>query len=688
MTELEDFNLQFIADVQGDADALGLVTVEAFFEKIGDLLSEAGEIESANRAFHEGLYSRGPAQIDGYGGDPRENDGILSLILCDFTLDRDIRPLHKEHVQRLSQKLFRFLNASLDDQFREKLEETSPGFGIADLIKATWNNVEKIKLIIVTNADYRARTDAASFAVIDEKPITLSIWDIKRLKRFMEQGLVRADSVINFKDDFGGGIPVLKASGGNDALESYLAVIPGKQLAEIYDKWGPRLLEANVRSFLQVRGKVNKGIRDTIRDEPHMFFSYNNGLSATADSIEIVKTDSGYQLASVNNLQIVNGGQTTASLYAASKMLKEQIQQVFVQMKLTITPKECAEEVVPRISEYANSQNKVNAADFFANHPFHIRIEELSRRILAPSGTDSYRETKWFYERARGQFADERSRRTQTERKKFDAEYPRSQFFVKTDLAKYENTWACCPHIVSLGAQKNFSEFAKKIGKNWGADGTAFNEIWFKRLIAKAIIFRTAEKLISSAEWYEGGYRANIVTYAIAKLVNDAKSLCMVIDLDLIWKIQKIPEGLKTSLLLSGELAQRVITTPPEGIKNCSEWAKKTLCWQRLAESKLPSSDALMSVIISSDLADENVREVKADNALDNAINVEVEVFKLGAKFWGDAKNWAKERGMLTPRENSVIEICAAIPRKMPSSKQCGIAFEALKKLQSEGFYM
>ncbi|EGQ8096583.1 AIPR family protein [Vibrio cholerae] len=687
MTELADFNLQFIADIQGDADALGLVTVEAFFEKIGDLLSEAGEIESANRAFHEGLYSRGPTQIDGYGGDPRENEGILSLILCDFTLDKDIRSLHKDHVQRLSQKLFRFLNASLDDQFREKLEETSPGFGVADLINATWNSVEKVKLIIATNGDYRARADATSFDVIDDKPVTLSVWDIKRIKRFMEQGLARADSVINFKDDFGGGIPILKASGGRDALDSYLAVIPGKQLAEIYDKWGPRLLEANVRSFLQVRGKVNKGIRDTIRDEPHMFFSYNNGLSATADSIEIDKTDSGYQLVSVNNFQIVNGGQTTASLYAASKALKEQIQQVFVQMKLTITPKECAENVVPRVSEYANSQNKVNAADFFANHPFHIRIEELSRRILAPSGTDSYRETKWFYERARGQFADERSRRTQTERKKFDSEYPRSQFFVKTDLAKYENTWACLPHIVSLGAQKNFSEFAKKIGKIWGAEGTAFNEIWFKRLIAKAIIFRTTEKLVSNADWYEGGYRANIVTYAIAKLVNDAKSLGMVIDLDLIWKIQSVPEDLKASILLSGELAQKVITTPPEGIKNYSEWAKKPLCWQRLAESKLPLSDGFKRVIISSEFADENVREVKAENALDNSINVEVEVYKLGAKFWGDAKNWAKERGMLTPRENSIIEICAAIPRKMPSSKQCGIAFEALKKLQAEGFH-
>ncbi|TNZ02313.1 AIPR family protein [Vibrio parahaemolyticus] len=688
MTELEDFNVQFIADVQGDADALGLVTVEAFFEKVGDLLTESGEIESANRAFYEGFYSRGPAQIDGYGGDPRENEGILSLILCDFTLDKGIRLLHKEHVQRLSQKLFRFLNASLDDRFRETLEETSPGFGVADLIKATWNSVEKVKLIIATNGDYRARTDATSFGVIDERPITLSIWDIKRLQRFMEQGLVRADSVINFKDDFGGGIPLLKASGGSNALESYLAVIPGKQLAEIYDKWGPRLLESNVRSFLQARGKVNKGIRDTIRDEPHMFFSYNNGLSATADSLEVDQTSSGYQLISVNNLQIVNGGQTTASLFAASKMLKEQIQQVFVQMKLTITPKEFAEEVVPRISEYANSQNKVNASDFFANHPFHIRIEELSRRILAPSGTDSYRETKWFYERARGQFADERSRRTQTERKKFDAEYPRGQFFVKTDLAKYENTWACLPHVVSLGAQKNFSEFAKAIGKNWGAEGTAFNDIWFKRLIAKAIIFRTTEKLVSNAEWYEGGYRANIVTYSIAKLVNDAKSLGMVIDLDLIWKIQSVPEDLKASILLSGELAQKVITTPPEGIKNYSEWAKKPLCWQRFVESKLPLSNSFKRVIISSELADENVREVKVENALDNSINVEVEVYNLGAKFWESAKNWARERGMLTPRENSIIEICSVIPRKMPSSKQCEIAIEALKKLQAEGFHV
>ena len=419
MTDLGEFHHQLIADIQGDADVLGLVTVEAFFEKVGELLTEAGELDGADRAHYEGFISGYPGRIDGYGGDPRDGDGILSLVLCDFSITDDVRLIYKENLQALLNRLYRFLQASLKREFREKLEETSAGFGVADLIATTWKDTEKIKLIIASNADSRTQSDAAKVKGLDGKPVTLSVWDLKRLKQFMEQGQVRANLVIDFEKDFNGAIPLLPASGGDASLESYLAVIPGKQLATIYDKWGPRLLEANVRSFLQARGKVNRGIRDTVSDEPHMFFSYNNGLSATADAIDLKQTDTGLHLVRASNLQIVNGGQTTASLHAARKTFAEQLEQVHVQMKLTIVPCEQSELVVPRISEYANSQNKVNAADFFANHPFHIRIEELSRRILAPAGQSRYRETKWFYERARGQYADEKGRRTPAERKKF-----------------------------------------------------------------------------------------------------------------------------------------------------------------------------------------------------------------------------------------------------------------------------
>jgi len=685
MSDLEEFHHELIADIQGDADVLGLVTVEAFFEKVGDLLTEAGELDGANRAYFEGGGASNPMRIDGYGGDPRDGDGVLSLVLCDFELSDEVRVQNKDQIQRLLQRLYRFVVSSLKPDFREQLEETSAGFGVADLIATTWKDVEKVKLIIVTNADFRARADAANVKDLDGRPVTLSVWDLKRLKQYMEQGQARANLIIDFEKDFGGSVPLLAASGSDSALESYLAVIPGKQLAAIYDKWGPRLLEANVRSFLQARGKVNQGIRNTIRDEPHMFFSYNNGLSATADAIEMEQTDIGLQLVRADNLQIVNGGQTTASLHAARKAFAEQLERVHVQMKLTIVPREQSELVVPRISEYANSQNKVNAADFFANHPFHIRTEELSRKVLA-RGEDGYRDTKWFYERARGQYADERGRRTIAERKRFDAEFPRSQFLTKTDLAKFENTWACLPHIVSLGAQKNFAEFAKHIGKRWGTEGAAFDELWFRRMIAKTIIFRATEKLVSGAEWYEGGYRANIVTYAIAKLVHDAEEREMVVDLDAVWRYQDVSPDLKAALLVAAAEAQDVITHPPEGVRNFSEWAKKQACWKGLEDRELIYPEEFDRVLISPDLANERAREARADKAVETSVEAELEVHRLGAAFWAEARNWARERGLLSPRENGVLETCAAIPSKMPKDWQCVIAIGALKKLQDEGF--
>ena len=316
------------------------------------MLTEAGELDEAHRAYFEGGAINRPIQIDGYGGDPRDNAGLMNLILCDLDLGSEVRVQNKGDIKRLLQRLYRFAESSLKDEFRNEMEETSPGFGVADLISTTWKNIEKLKLIIVTNGDFRARADAATVNDLNGRPVTLSVWDIKRLKQYMEQGQSRANLIIDFEQDFGGGIPILKASGGSNSLESYLAVIPGSQLSAIYEKWGPRL-EANVRSFLQARGKVNKGIRDTIRDEPNMFFPYNNGLSVTADAIELEQKDLGFQLLRADNLQIVNGGQTTASLHAARKENMAELEEVFVQMKITIVPKENQKQWCPA---YQNTQ--------------------------------------------------------------------------------------------------------------------------------------------------------------------------------------------------------------------------------------------------------------------------------------------------------------------------------------------
>ncbi|WP_397472439.1 AIPR family protein [Rheinheimera sp.] len=686
MSELIEFHRDLIADIQGDADVQGLITTEAFFEKVTDLLTETGEIDEANRAYYEGAIGKSVIKVDGYGGDPAENANILTLILCDFAITSEVRAINKADVENFQRRLYRFLEASLDANFRNSLEESSNGFSLAQLISVRWQNIEKIKFIIATNASFNARSDAEPLEPLDNKSISLSVWDLKRLKQFVEQGQARADLVINFADDFGGSVPVLRASTGSDTLESYLAVIPGWQLANIYEKWGPRLLEANVRSFLQARGKVNKGIRDTIRDEPHMFFAYNNGLSATADSIELEKTEHGFVLSNATNLQIVNGGQTTASLHAARKLFEQQLENVYVQMKLTIVPNLLTEQVVPRISEYANSQNKVNAADFFSNHPFHVKVEELSRKLLAPAGELGYRETKWFYERARGQYADERARRTIAERKKFDAEFPKNQFFTKTDLAKIENTFSCLPHIVSLGAQKNFTEFAKNIGKTWGSNGDSFDELWFKRLIARIILFRAMEKLVSNADWYQGGYRANIVTFGLAKVVYDLNRLDKVIDFDLIWKNQTLPVQLNLALLEAGEIAQEVITSPPKGIQNASEWAKKEICWKWIAEKTADYMAKPDKISISKEMAISRVKDAKRSAELDQSVNAEIEVFKLGSELWRSALVWGISKDLLSPKERGILETCTAIPRKIPTDKQCAIALATLNKLKETGF--
>ena len=308
---------------------------------------------------------------------------------------------------------------------------------------------------------------------------------------------------VDLVNDFGGSLPVLPARQFEGDHESYLAVVPGQVLSEIYDRWGARLLEQNVRVFLQARSKVNRGIRDTLVHEPDMFFAYNNGITATAEDVEISNDGGSLMLCGLRNFQIVNGGQTTASIHAAMRK-KVDISQTFIQMKLSVVNADRAVKLVPKISECANSQNRVVASDFFANHPFHVRVEGFSRRIYAPSPDGTFSQSKWFYERARGQFADARGYLTTAQRRKFDIEFPRRQRFNKTDLAKFLNVWEGRPHEVSLGAQKNFAAFARRIGQAWKKRPDDFSEAWYREAIAKAIVFRATERIVSAQPMVSG----------------------------------------------------------------------------------------------------------------------------------------------------------------------------------------
>ena len=682
---MSEFHRELLADVQGSADAMGQITAEAFLEKAGDILDEAGELNSLDLCYHQGKFERKTVQIDAYSWDATEDEGVFSLIICDFIQSEEPQPISGPEINRLLMRLVDFTKAARSRDYRESLEETSCAFVLSDLLVRVWKKISKIKLILVTNRVNKAKKDADPVGRIGGIPVTSNVWDLSRIERFVSSGQTREDLVIDFAEDFGEPIPVLKASFEGAPLDSYIAVIPGTQLAAIYDRWEARLLEANVRSFLQARNKVNRGIRDTIAKQPAMFFSYNNGLTATAESVEIADMGDGLLLMSAENFQIVNGGQTTASIHAARKLAPEQLQQVFVQMKLTVVPADQSEDLVPRISEYANSQNKVNAADFFANHPFHIRMQEFSRRMLSPAGEGQYRETKWFYERARGQFADERARRSLSERKRFDAEFPRSQFFTKTDLAKFENSYRGLPHVVSLGAQKNFAELAKAIGAEWTRNEAEFDEVWFRRLIAKAIIFRAIEKLVPAQTWYEGGYRANIVTYAMAKLVHDAEAKGKVLDLDQVWRLQRLPAALEKAALAAAEAANRIITAPPAGVRNISEWAKKQACWASLQKEAVSYDGDFADALLDPEDARAAKRSERRERKEASGAEALAEVVRQGGEYWSHLLAFGLSIRKLSPKEIGILQVCAKIPAQIPSEKQCVIALGIADRL--EQFY-
>lgn len=685
MTDLDEYHQDLMADIRREADASGIMMVEAFFERMAERLTEAGELEVADRAYYQSGDGSQKLRVDGFAGDPRESDGVLGLVVCDFVDSDEVQTFGKSDVPPILNPLIRFLKKARTEEFRDSLSEVNPAFQVSDLIIATWSQVTKVKLILVSNRRYIGRDDTVKLAGPGDVPITWSVWDLARFERFDRSGQAREDIVIDFSNDFGAPLPALKASQSGAGLESYLLIAPGEQLAAIYDLWGARLLEANVRSFLQARAKTNKGIQRTIKDEPELFFPYNNGLSATAEEVTSVRTDNGLAISSIRNLQIVNGAQTTGSIHASLKSAKEQLSRVFVQMKLTVVPPDRSEAIVPKISEYANTQNKVNAADFFSNHPFHIRIEQFSRKVIFAAREGVRHDSKWFYERSRGQFINARSRLTPAQQKKFDLEFPKAQLFNKTDLAKFEFSTTERPHIVSRGAQKNFAEFAKEIGEAWSKNEARFDELWYRRLISKAIIFRKLEAEVPKQAWYEGGYRANIVTYAMAKVFHDANGEKEVLDLDAIARRQAVPDPLIRALLIAAAAAHDVITHPVSGMRNMSEWAKQQACWNALERRDLNYGPQFNSCLTLKETSRASERDERKKKREIDGISAQLEVVKRGPDFWREVLERGMAERKLSPKDEQILNICAAMPRQLPSELQSKHAVSVLDRMKEEG---
>lgn len=685
---LGDFLHDFRQDVLADAEANEDFLEAEFAQNVADELVDSGAVEG-----FEACHYKAPAvgmRVDGYYFN--QDDADLSLFIVDFSNREEITSLTPSEVQTIFKRVEKFFTASADKKLFNSLEETSPGYGLSRQIADSRQNFAKVNFFLLSERQLSERLQSLDDKPHDHWTFTYHVWDISRLYRLKSSKGEREELEIDFVETTGKGLPCLPAHLETSAYESYLLVMPAKTLAGLYGQYGSRLLEQNVRSFLQARGNVNKGIRATILNDPEMFFAYNNGITATAKEVKTVNQDGSIFITAVKDLQIVNGGQTTASLFHTQRKDRASLDNIFVQVKLSVVKdEEKSEEVVPKISEYANTQNKVNAADFFSNHPFHVRMEDFSRRLWAPAFQGAQRETKWFYERARGQYADAQSKLSPAEQKKFKVQHPKPQMFTKTDLAKFENVWDEKPRFVNLGAQKNFAQYATRIGKEWDKKQDKFNELYFKRVVARAIIFRATEKIISAQDWYNGGYRANAVAYTLALLSAYCKNKGQSPDFQKIWDRQKLSEALVTAIENVAEIVYSDITSPPPGISNVGEWCKKDGCWQRLQE-KLPDVERVLpeafknELVKTEQMADEEKAAAKVQK-IDDGIEVQRIVMSIPASEWKKIMEQGRQKRAWTEKEDSILQLAARIPDKIPTEKQCAVLYDVLEKAELEGIF-
>lgn len=573
----KDFFHDFRQEVMAGAEANGRFQLEEFMETIAKELVETGFMEG-----FEFCHFRPPAQrgmrVDGYWFN---DEGVLHLFIADCKSRNELASLTRTDVNAAFRRVANFFEASIDRNLADDLEVTSPEYCLARQIADRRGAIDSLNLVLFSERVLSGTVQSLVAGEIAGVPTSYHVWDISRLHRQRSSRNHKEPLDLDFEQMFGQGIACLPVHLTTGAYQSYLMVMPADVLATLYGNFGARLLEQNIRTFLQARGNVNKGMRATILNEPGMFFAYNNGITATAQSVQTKATDSGLAITRIVDLQIVNGGQTTASLFHTGKKDKADLSSIFVQMKLSVIDNQQSEMIVSKIAECANTQNKVNVADFFSNHPFHVRMEGFSRRIWAPAQKESLRETRWFYERTRGQYADAQSRLTPAEQRRFKAEHPKQQMFTKTDLAKFENVWDDHPRWVNLGSQKNFARYAERIGSEWEKSSDAFNEFYFKRAVARGLIFRATERIVAAQPWYSG-YRANIVAYTLAVLADITKRRKKSIDFLGVWNAQTVDAMLKKAIIVVSEKVKDDITKPPSGISNISEWCKKEACWTRI----------------------------------------------------------------------------------------------------------
>jgi hypothetical protein len=604
----------------------------------------------------------------------------LDLFATIYFDSEEISNVQKKDVEKAIKQAARVYELALSDKSQDVDPAHQEEVDLLDSIREAKEDITQIRVFLLTDGHFKSLEDQ-KLALNNGIPVYIGFWDITRLFKIRMSGREYEPIEIDLEERFGAPVACLEMPANNDEYKTYLAILPGDLLARLYDEYGSRLMELNVRSFLQQRGKVNRGIRDTIQNHPTRFLAYNNGLSATVEEISVRRLENGdLAISKMLGFQIVNGGQTVASIHRAMKADKcAHLDQIAVQAKISVVEPRFLDELVPLISRYSNTQNTVNEADFSSNDPFHVKVERLAETIWTPG-----EETRWFYERARGQYEVARNRQgnTPAKRRVFDKQMPRAHKFAKTDLAKYLNSWEQRPYEVSLGAQKNFVLYMKRLyaeHPNFEPD-----ESYYKDLISKAIIFKHAEKVARQHKF--PAYRANAITYAVALLSSKTVGR---LTLDKIWEKQEISGPVQDTIFTWMPIVWNAIVDSADE-RNVTEWAKKESCWDVIQlldveiseelESRLTDGDPLPNVGRAAHEGEVSLDRVDRENI--------ARVMQVKKDEWRTISDWGQETGQLEAWQYGIALTLSGYAagewKKIPSKKQAKQGVRILEIARAE----
>lgn len=586
-------------DGGGYADSLLLDNV------LSDLLeTKLIDSEDINNCFYNSSLDGVSLKIDAYC--INETGERLQLFLINenatsqITKEEDLIISTKAEYDDIFIKTNNFLKKSIKRHL--KLQDSDPAYFILEQLKSSEfiNQIDVVEIFLISptltvtkkneqitgskKIEFRDKEMKTSFQKgnkREEKSILLT-YKLIDLNFLYNVSISKGNEYaleINIEEVFGTKIEVLKAAETKD-FESYLCVLPAEGIASLYRRYSTRLLEKNVRSFLQFRG-VNGGMRKTIRETPEKFIAYNNGLTITATDRNLEENNGKLFLKSLTDFQIVNGGQTTASIFFSKKDNLD-ISAINLMAKINIAKnlnEEDLNTLISNISLYSNSQSKVSRVDLRSRDPKIDRIKQLSDTVLTPFGR------KWFFEKSKGEFAT-RKRLTNG---KIEKDYPKKVRLSKTDIGKYHTAWGDQPWLVKKGGEKVFRTFMENLnGEGARSKALEIDRNFYEDLIAKTILFRGMEEIHGTRNNAIGQLRAAVVPYSISVLYTmfgGSEKRDSRFNLVKLWKNQEVDQKLKIFLKSLMEEMYKLIEKYKSST-DISENTKKKELWESIKGSK------------------------------------------------------------------------------------------------------